>query len=139
MAKGGGVGKAGIAGDALRQADTMGHRHVLEQLLRALVRVEEPDLEVEDGLPSHAEKEVAGLNDARMHRPHRDLKDAFALNLAELVPLACEWRQHSAQIKIFPQRVHFWPVIVQRAAAGVGMAFELEAEQVLDFTLLPDR
>ena len=53
--------------DAVRQWD------VLEQLLRALVRVEEPDLEVEHRLAGYAKKEMARLDDARMHRSHRAL------------------------------------------------------------------
>ena len=58
-------------------------------------------------------------------------------HLAELMALALKRRQHGRQVEIFAQRVHLRPVIVQGAAAGIGMAFELEAEQVLNFALLP--
>src|ERR1019366_540548 len=38
---------------------------------------------------------------------------------------------------VLPQRIDFRPVIMQRTAAGIGMAFELKAEQVLYLPLLP--
>jgi len=72
-----------------------------------------------------------------MHRAHWNLEDAFAFDHPELMPLPGKGRQHRAQSKIFSQRMHRRPVIMQRARARVGMAFELESEQVLDFPLLP--
>ena len=123
--------------EMLSASGRRGHGDVLEQLLRAFVRVEEADLEIEHRLAGHAEKEMARLDDARMNRPDRDLEHAFAFDLAELVPLALERRQHGVQVEVLPQRINFRPVVVQRAAAGIGMAFELEAEQILYFALLP--
>ena len=131
--------EAGIAGNALGQPDAVGHRDVLEQFLRAFVGVEEPDLEVEHWLAGHAEEEVTRLDDARMHRSHRDLEHPFAFNFPELMPLALERRQHRMQVKVLAQRVHFRPVIVERAAARIGVAFKFEAEHVLYLTFLPIR
>ena len=42
VAEGGGVGEAGIAGNALGQPDAMGDGQALEQLFDALVDVEHP-------------------------------------------------------------------------------------------------
>ena len=77
------------------------------------------------------------LDDAGMHRADRHLENAFAFDRAELVPLALKRRQLRAQIEILAQRMHFRPVVVQRAAARVGMADQFQAEQILDFALLP--
>ena len=118
-------------------ADAVGHGDILEQLLGALVGVEEPDLEVEHRLAGHAEEEVAGLDDAGMDGAHRDLEDAFALDLAELVALAGERRQRGAEVEVLAEGIDVRPVVVQRAAAGVGVALELEAEEVLYLALLP--
>src|SRR5258708_14378375 len=80
---------------------------------------------------------MARLDDARMNRPDRHLEHSFALNVAELMPLADKSRKHRFQIKIFTQRMHFGPVIVQRAPARVGMADKFQAEKVLHLALLP--
>ena len=110
---------------------------MFKQFLRALVRVKKPDLEVEHRFAGDAEPEMARLDDAGMHRPHRHLEHAFAFDLAELVPFAGEWRQHRPQIEILAQRKDLRPVVVQRAPARVGMPDEFHAEQVLDFAFLP--
>ena len=72
-----------------------------------------------------------------MHRPHRHLKHAFALHLSELVPLANKRRQRRFEIKILPQRMDIRPIIVQGAAARIGMANQLQPKQILNLALLP--
>ena len=131
------MGEAGIAGDAFGQPHAVRHRQIFKKFLRALVRVEQAHLQVKHRLARHAEQEMPRLDDAGMHRAHRHLEHAFAFHLAELVPLAGERRQLRAQIEILAQRKDFRPVVVQGATAGVGMADEFQAEQVLDFPLLP--
>ena len=42
-----------------------------------------------------------------------------------------------AQVEVLAQRINFRPVVVQHAAARVGMAEQPDAEQILDFALLP--
>ena len=49
----------------------------LEALLDALVDVEEPQLEVQHGLSSHAKPKMTGLDDASVDRPHRNLEDVL--------------------------------------------------------------
>ena len=137
MAEGSRVSKAGVAGDALRQADAMRDRNVFKEFLGAFVGIEKADLEIKDRFAGNAEEEMAGFNDARVDRTHRDLKDTFAFDLAEFVAFARERSQDRPQVEILTKRIDFWPIIVERAPARVGMAFEFEAEEVLDFALLP--
>ena len=94
LAEGRAVGKGRIARDALGQEHGPVNGQVLEELLGALVRVEHAQLQVEDGLARHGEIEMAGLDDAGMHRPHGNLKDAFAQRGPVDVLLAFEGRQH---------------------------------------------
>ena len=137
VAEGGRVAQRGIAGDALGQEDAVTPRQALEELLRALVRVEEAELQVEDRLAGDAEEEVAGLDDAGVHRPHRHLEDAFAGHRAEGVERALGTRGTLVVGKVLAQRVHVGPVVVQRDPAGVGVAFGDEAEHVLHLALEP--
>src|ERR1051325_2180482 len=115
----------------------MRDRDVLKEFLGSLVSVKQADLEIEDGLAGDAEEEVARLDDAGMDRPDRHLEHALAFDLAEFVPLALKWRQNGFQIEVLAQRIDLGPVVVQRATARIGMSLELEAEQVLNLTLLP--
>ncbi len=114
-----------------------GSGQTLEELLGALVDVEHAQLEVEHRFASHAEEKMARLDNPGMHRADRHLEDAFALDRAELVALALEWRQHRCHIEILAQRVDLGPVVVQGAPARIGMADELQAKPILDFALLP--
>ena len=87
------MGEAGIAGNAFGQPDAVRHRQILEQFFRALVRVEQAQLQIKHRLARHAEQKMPRLDDARMNRADRHLKDAFAFDRAEFVPLALEGRQ----------------------------------------------
>ena len=65
-------------------------RDILKELLGAFMRVEQPDLQVEDRLAGDAEQKMSRLDDARMHRANGHLEHTFAFHLAEFVPLARE-------------------------------------------------
>jgi hypothetical protein len=60
----------------------------LAELLHAAVGVEEPRLEVEDDVADRAHPEVAGLDDAGVDRPDRDLENALAFD-REVRELVC--------------------------------------------------
>ena len=80
---------------------------------------------------------MAGLDDAGVNRAHRNPKDAFAERGTIDVLFAFERRQHGVDGKVFAQRMHVGPVVVQGDAARVGMALGLDAEPVLNLALLP--
>src|SRR6266511_5908630 len=80
---------------------------------------------------------MARLDNPGVHWSDRHLKDAFAFDRAELVSLALKRRELRAQVEVLAERIDLRLVVVQRAAARVGMADQFEPEQVLDFTLLP--
>src|SRR5260221_6050168 len=77
------------------------------------------------------------LNNSGVHRPDWHLKHAFAFHFAELMPLANKGRQRGFEIKIIPQRMDIRPIIVESAAARIGMANELQTEKILNLALLP--
>ena len=126
-----------ITGNALHQAHAMGHRQAFEQFLSALVNVEHPQLQIEDWFARNTEQEMARLNNAGVHWADRYLENAFAFDLAEFVPHTGEGRQFRAEVEILSQWVNLRPVIVQDATAWIGVAHQLDAEQILDFALLP--
>src|SRR5690348_640255 len=101
------------------------------------MNVEEAKLEIEHRLARHAEPEVPRFNDACMHRPDRHLENTFSFDFPEIVPLSLKWRQLSAQVEILPQGIYLRPVVVQRAAARIGVADQFQAEQVLNLAFLP--
>ena len=137
MAEGRRVREARITGNTLGEANAVRDGQSFEEFLNALVHVKHAELQVEHRFARRAEQEVAGLDDARVDRAHRYLEDTFAFDLAEFVPRPIEGRELRAQFKILAQRVNFRPIVVQNAAARVGMAEQFDAEQILDFTLLP--
>ena len=116
VAKGGGMGKAGIAGNALRQPHAMGDRQRFKQFFNPLVDIKQTQLQVEHRFPRHAEQKVARLNDARVDGANRHLEHPLAFDPAELVARPGEGRQGRARREVFAQRPNFRPVVVQRAA-----------------------
>ena len=66
-----------ISGNALGKEYGIVNRQFLEELFGALMGVEHSKLQVQDGLARHRETEMAGLNDARMDRPHGNLENAL--------------------------------------------------------------
>ena len=77
LAERGSVGESRIARDAFRQEDGAMDRHVFEQLLGALVRIEHAQLQIQNRLARHREIEVARLDDSGMHGSDGDLKNSF--------------------------------------------------------------
>ena len=90
-------------------------RAALEQLLRPLVGEVEPRLHVDDRLAHDAEAEVAGLDDARVHRAHRDLVDALAADLPEREGRPSSWKSRGDGV--FPEGM-----VVARARTRGGRA-----------------
>ncbi len=131
------VGEGGIAGNALGQEHGAVYWQVLEELLRAFVRIEHAQLQVEDGLSGDGEVEMAGLDDAGMDRTHRNLEDAFAQRRPVHVLLAFEGGQYRIERKVLPQGVYVRPVVVQCHAARIGVSGGFESKPVLDLALLP--
>ena len=127
-----------VAGDGLGEEDPVTPRQPLEALLRALVHVEEAELQVEDGLAGHAEVEVARLDDAGVHRPHRHVEDALAGHRAEGVERALDPWHLPVVGEVLAQRpLPLGPVVVQADAGGVGVALGDEAERVHHLALEP--
>src|ERR1017187_5504943 len=137
LAEGRGVGKRRVARYALRQEHALLRGEPFEELLRPLVGVEHAELQVQDGLARDGEVEVAGFDDAGVYRSHGDLEDAFPQRRTVDVLLALESRQLRIERKILAQRVYVGPVVVQRHAPRIGVAFGFDAEPVLDLAFLP--
>ena len=129
------VGDRAVARDAageLRRRARAARRH---QRLDALVDVAQPLLEAHHGLAVGGEAEMAGLDDAGMHRADRDLVQALAFGRQErrrrgrTAPASrcgpSGWRT--------PQRP--W----SSQGRGSGSAVRLEPEQVADGALEADR
>ena len=133
-----------VAWENAESPDTLSARNTprcagscLEELLRPFVRVEHAELQVEDGLARDGEIEVAGFDDAGVHRPHGNLEDAFPQRRPVDVLFALEGGQHRVERKILAQRVHIRPVVVQRHAPRIRVAFGFDPEPVLNLALLP--
>ena len=133
------VARARVARDALGKLGRALEGQRLEELLGALVDEAEPRLEVHDRLALDAEAEVAGLDDARVHGPHRDLEDALALDAAERKRLA-RVGELATQRRVAAERViALGPELVEREAPRIGVAARREAEEVTDLALEPAR
>ena len=65
------------------------------------------------------------------------MKYAFAFDLPKFVTRTLKRRENSFQVEVLTQRMHFRPVIVQRAAARIGVANQFQTEQVRNLPLLP--
>ena len=96
-------------------SDVRAERQRLEELLGALVDEAQPRLEVDDRLALDAEAEVAGLDDAGVHRADRDLEEALALDATEGERLARVDQKSPRGDRVAAQRV-----IVRRARTGAG-------------------
>ena len=96
-------------------------RQPLESLLGPLVHVEQPKLEVQDGLAGHAEPEVPGLDDAGVNGSHGHLEHTLAGHGPERMEVAGHSRHRLVAWKILSQRPRaLGPVVVQRHALGLG-------------------
>src|SRR5256885_1042208 len=95
------MSKTGVAGDALGQPNAVRDGQVLEELLSSFMRVEHPELQIEDRLACNAEEEVSRLNDARMNGADRHLKNTFTFDFPEFMPGTGKGRQPCAEVEIF--------------------------------------
>src|SRR5262249_36653953 len=126
---------ARVSGNALGELARACQRQRLEQLLRALVHEAEARLEVDDRLALETEAEVAGLDDAGVHGPHRDLEDALALDATEgeWLPLVAEV---GSRRRVAAQRmISVRPELMKSQPAQVGMAVRHDAEQIVHLPL----
>src|SRR4029079_4249521 len=71
LAKGGGMAKAGVAGDTLCQTNALGEGFFLKKLFGPFVSVKKSYLQIEDGLARHAKAEVSRLDRPRVQGGHR--------------------------------------------------------------------
>src|SRR5205814_7608444 len=112
---------ARVSRDPLRELDALREGKRLEQLLGALVHEAEPRLEIHDRLAFDAEAEVAGLDDAGVHRPHRDLEDAFAFDPPERKRLALVVKVRAGDDIAAERVIIRGPELVEREPAEIGM------------------
>ena len=129
------VGHGGIAGDAGNDAGGALDVSVGQQAVDALVHVAQPLLQPRHGLAVDGEAEMAGLDDAGMHRPDRNLVQALALNRQEIVGgrIAPRRRRSGAE-----RRAHA-PGAVIEPGPTVGRAERRKAIEIAHRTLEPDR
>ena len=91
----------GIARDARGEPMALEERQLREAPLDALVRVAQPLLEPQHFFTDDREAKVPRLDDAGVHRAHRDLVHALALRRARIRkcrwPAACHLRSQSSR------------------------------------------
>src|SRR6185437_2231091 len=81
------VGDGAVPRDSSGELRAVDDRQRFEALLDALVRITEALLEAQHLLADDLEAEVAGLDDAGVYRPHRNLVDTLAFDPDERVVL----------------------------------------------------
>ena len=89
MREGERIGDSAVAGDAAGKSRRLLDRGSRHQRLDALVHIAEALFEPHHGLAAGGEAEVPGLDDAGMHRPDRDLVQAFAFRRQEGIGRPC--------------------------------------------------
>jgi hypothetical protein len=127
------VADGGIAGDPLRQRDAIGGLAAFEELLDSFVDVPESGFEPDDGFADDGEAEVAGLDQAGMDGPDRNLVDAGAFHVDEregLVGLAERWRGPGVVTHRMPA---LRPMAMADQLAWLRVAGRADAIQVLHF------
>ena len=129
------VGDGAVARDAAGEpAPPRSRSAPAHQPLDALVHVAEPLLEAHHGLAVGGEAEMAGLDDAGVHRADRDLVQALALDRQERVG-----RRRAAGVGRARRAARGRPRRRGRARAAGPARRRREAEQVADRALQPDR
>src|SRR5215510_10345249 len=99
----------------------------------ALVHVAEALFQPHHRLAAGGEAEVPGLDDAGVHRTDRDLVQALALDRQEDV--GRWWRRLTA----LPERMLHVPEAEIEPGPGIGQAYRLDAVEVAQRALQPDR
>ena len=110
---------------------------IFEELFHSAVFPKVPDLQLQNWLPGHGKTEVPRLDDPRMDRSDRDLKNPLALDVAKgVLPLLAF--QHGVPREILLKRVcPLGPVLVTDQPAQVRVSLGDQAEHVPDFPLIP--
>ena len=109
-------------------------RRARHQALDALVDVAEALFQAHHRLAIGGEAEMAGLDDAGMHRADRDLVQALALDREEIVRRLVAGRTGRGG-----ERMAHAPVAMVEPGALVRQALRVESEQVADGALEPQR
>ena len=99
--------------------------------------VEHSQLQIEDGFTRHREIEVAGLDDSRMNRAYRHLKDTFPQSRPVDVAFSLKGRQHGFERKVLAQGINVGPIVMQGDPAGIRVSHGLQTKPILDFAFLP--
>ena len=130
------LGDALVAGHPLSELGGALEWQRHEEFLDPLVDETQARLEVDDGLAFDAEAEVPGLDDARVHRAHRNLVDALAPDLLEGERLAVVVELPGLGV-LAEREVVRRPEPVADQRAGIRVPHRTDAEQVEDLPLEP--
>ncbi len=88
-----GIGDRAVARDATGKTRRAIKRRIHHQPVDALMHIAEPLFEPDDDLAIRGETKMTGFDNARMHRPHRDLMQRFAFGRQKLIWRAGRRRQ----------------------------------------------
>ena len=126
-----GIAHGGVARDAPGQPAGVQRRQLRHAMLDALVRVAQALLQTQHFLPHHREAEMAGLDDAGMHRAHGNLMDAVAVHMHKRVIDELGRRQQRQLARVLLQREMVWrPGAVVEPGPRVLGAQRMHARQV---------
>jgi hypothetical protein len=132
------VGDRRIARHAAGEPMPVERRELGESLLDPLVRVAEPFLEAQHLLADDREPEVTGLDDARMHRPDRNLVDTVAGDANEGIVDDRSGGEAGARDRVIEQgQVVARPRAVVQPRPGVARPDRDDPEQVRRGALHP--
>ena len=136
LAIGQAVGQRFVAGNPFGKIIAAFQALAFAELFKALVHKIELCLEVDDRFAGDAEAEVPRFDDAGVHRPDRDLVNAFAFDAGEADRLL-RARRPAAPVEVAAQGVlPGRPIAVEDQRLGVRMAIRPQAEQVMDLPLV---
>ena len=127
------IGHRAVAGGAPGELGGGIERRARHQGFDALVHIAEPLLQPHDVLAVGGEAEMAGLDDAGMHRADRNLVQALAVHRQELV------RRGLCRRPAFAERMAHIPEAEIEPRPRIGRADRLQAEQIADRAFEPDR
>ena len=115
-------------------------RQSLESLLRSLVDVEQPKLEVQDGFAGHAKPKMPGLDDAGVNRSDRHLEHTLAGHGSEWMEFSGDARHDAIIRKVLAERPRsVRPIVMKRDTCRIRMALGDEAEEIHDLAFEPVR
>ena len=130
----------GISGNRFGQEYPVTPREPLESFLRSLVDVEQPKLEVQDGLAGHAEPEMPWLDDPGVNGSDRHLEHTLAGHGPKRMGRTMDARHDAIIRKVLAERPRaVRPIVMQRDTCWIRMALRNEAEQIHDLTFEPVR